>query len=135
MSEYKLKTGKVGEKVVDTYKKIEESFTDSFLEKKDDGENEYTLKTGGMTEKAVGAYKAVEDSVVGGYKKIEEKFIDAFLEEVSDESVPGNNDSVKTNVHVPKNAREASENGLNASRQASESALELSRKTAEKHTH
>ncbi len=44
MSEYKLKTGKIGETVVDTYKKIEESvvggykkiekaFVDTFLEK------------------------------------------------------------------------------------------------------
>lgn len=33
MSEYKLKTGKIGETVVDTYKKIEKAFVDTFLEK------------------------------------------------------------------------------------------------------
>lgn len=47
MSEYRLKTGKIGEKVtstykkientvVDGYKKIEDSFVDTFLEKVED---------------------------------------------------------------------------------------------------
>lgn len=53
MSEYKLKTGKVGEKVVSTYKKIEdtvvngykkieEAFVNKFLEKVDDDSIEKT---------------------------------------------------------------------------------------------
>lgn len=54
MSEYKLKTGKVGEKVVNTYKKIEDT--------------------------VVGGYQKIEDIVVGGYKKIEDSFVDTFLE-------------------------------------------------------
>ena len=33
MSEYKLKKTKVEEKVVDTYKKIEDKFVDKFLDK------------------------------------------------------------------------------------------------------
>lgn len=33
MSEYKLKTGKLGEKVVGAYKKVEDAFVDRFLEK------------------------------------------------------------------------------------------------------
>ena len=89
MSEYKLKPGKLGEKIVDTYKGIEEKFVDTFLE--EDG----SLKTGGMAEKAtsayqkiedavVGGYKKVEDTFVGGYKKVEDAFVDAFLEKVED---------------------------------------------------
>ena len=35
MNEYKLKTGKVGDAVVDAYKKIEEKFVDKFLEKEE----------------------------------------------------------------------------------------------------
>lgn len=85
MSEYKLKTGKLGEKVVDGYKavenavvggykKIEGAFEKRFLN--EDG----TLKTGKMSETAVSAYKKVEDGVVGAYKKVEGAFADAFLE-------------------------------------------------------
>ena len=40
-------------KIVDGYKKVEDS--------------------------VVGGYKKVEDTVVGGYKKIEDKFVDTFL--------------------------------------------------------
>lgn len=52
---YKLKTGKVEEIVVDAYKKLEDG--------------------------VVGGYQAVENAVVGTYKKIEGKFIEKFLEE------------------------------------------------------
>ena len=38
MSEYKLKTGKTAEKVVDAYKKIEDKFVEKFLEKDDSKE-------------------------------------------------------------------------------------------------
>ncbi|MGN1027332.1 MAG: hypothetical protein ACI4P4_13125 [Faecousia sp.] len=87
MCEYKLKPGKIGEKVVDAYKKVENAFSETFLN--EDG----SMKTGGMAEKAasayqkvedtvVGGYKKVEDTVVGGYKKIENAFVDTFLEKV-----------------------------------------------------
>ena len=74
MSEYHLKPGKLGEKVIDAYKGIEEKFVDTFLE--EDG----SLKTGGMADKVTGAYQKVEDTVVGSYKKVENAFVDAFLE-------------------------------------------------------
>ena len=79
MSEYKMKTGKIGEAVVGAYKKIENAFVDTFLN--EDG----SMKTGGMAEKATSAYQKVEDTVVGGYKKVEDAFVDAFLEKVDDE--------------------------------------------------
>ena len=74
MSKYHLKPGKLGQKVIDTYKGIEEKFVDTFLE--EDG----SLRTGGMADKVTGAYQKVEDTVVGGYKKVENAFVDAFLE-------------------------------------------------------
>ena len=58
MSEYKLKTGKVGEKVVNAYKNVENA--------------------------VVGGYKKIEDTVVGGYKKIEDAFVETFLEKVEE---------------------------------------------------
>ena len=89
MSEYKLKTGKLGEKIVGAYKGIENKFTDAFLE--EDG----SLKTGGVAKKVtsayqkiedtvVGGYKKVEDTVVGGYQKVEDAFVDKFLEKPED---------------------------------------------------
>lgn len=78
MSEYKLKTGRLGEKIVNAYKGMEDKFVDTFL--KEDG----SLKTGGMAEKATAAYQKIEDAVVGGYKKVEGAFVDAFLEKVED---------------------------------------------------
>ena len=57
MSEYKLKVGKEGNKVIDNYKKIENG--------------------------VVGGYKKIEDGAVSGYKKIEKKFVGTFLEEVA----------------------------------------------------
>ena len=56
MKKYRLKTGKVEDKVVNAYKKIEDG--------------------------AVKGYQAVEDAVTGAYGKIEEKFVKTFLEEV-----------------------------------------------------
>ena len=81
MAEYQLKTGKVGKKVVDGYKKVEEKFTDIFLEKDENSPSGYTLKTGKTAEKVVGTYQKIEDGVVGTYKKIEDAFVDKFLEE------------------------------------------------------
>lgn len=74
MRGYKLKTGRLEERLVNTYKGIEDRFTDAFLE--EDG----SLKTGGMAEKVTSAYRKVEDAVVGGYRKVEDAFVDAFLE-------------------------------------------------------
>lgn len=90
MSEYQLKTGKIGEKVVDAYEKVEKKFTDAFLN--EDG----SMKTGKVGEAVTGAYqkiedgvvgtyKKVEDGVVGVYKKVEDAFVDTFLEKKEDE--------------------------------------------------
>ena len=59
MAEYKLKNGKVGEVVVNGYKKIENG--------------------------VVGGYKAIEKGVVDGYKKIENGFVERFLERVGED--------------------------------------------------
>lgn len=80
MSEYRLKTGKIGEAAVSAYKNIEEKFVDTFLEKGENVPSGYTLKTGDIAEKATAAYKKIEDSAVGAYKKIENAFVDTFLE-------------------------------------------------------
>lgn len=79
MSEYRLKTGKVGEKVVGAYEKVEKKFVDTFFN--EDG----SMKTGGMAEKATSAYQKIEDGVVGAYKKVEDAFVDTFLEKAEDE--------------------------------------------------
>lgn len=81
MAEYQLKTGKLGKKVVDGYRKVEEKFTDTFLEKDEESPTGYSLKTGKTAEKVTGAYHKIEDGVVGTYKKIENAFVDKFLEE------------------------------------------------------
>ena len=86
MSEYKMKTGKIGEAVIGAYKKIEDSFVDTFLEKDENGEATNGLKTGKIGDAVVDAYKKVEDSVVGGYKKIEDAFVDTFLEKGDNEA-------------------------------------------------
>lgn len=59
MSEYRLKTGKIGEAVVKGYKKTENAF--------------------------VNGYKKIENAVVSRYKKIEDKFIEAYLERGDEE--------------------------------------------------
>lgn len=84
MSEYKLKTGKIGDAVVGAYKKVEDAFVDAFLEKSEDGKSIGGLKTGKAGDAIVGAYKAVEDTVVSGYKKVEDAFVDSFLEKTDD---------------------------------------------------
>ncbi len=80
MSEYKMKPGKLGEKVIDTYKKIEGKFTDAFLN--EDG----SLKTGKAGQAATETYQKIEDAVVGGYRKIEGAFVETFLEKKDDSS-------------------------------------------------
>ncbi len=59
MAEYKLKTGKVGDAVVNGYKKIEKG--------------------------VVEGYNAIEKGVVDGYKKIENSFVERFLERVGED--------------------------------------------------
>ena len=62
MKNYKLKTGKAEEKVVNAYKKIEDG--------------------------VVGGYQAIEDAVVGTYKKVEDMFVEKLLnEEPEDEDM------------------------------------------------
>ena len=102
MSEYQLKPGKLGEKIIGAYKRIEDKFADTFLE--EDG----SLKTGGMSGKAsstyqkiedtvVGSYKKVEDTVVGSYKKVENAFVDAFPEKTEDSDTAPGEASTKEN--------------------------------------
>lgn len=78
MAEYRLKPGKIGEKVVGAYENIEKKFTDAFLN--EDG----SLKTNGVAEKVTDAYQKIEDGVVGTYKKVEDSFVETFLEKVED---------------------------------------------------
>lgn len=85
MSEYKLKTGKLGEKVVGAYKKVEDAFVDAFLEQGGEGEGDLRLKTGKVGKAVVKGYQDVEDAFVGAYKKIEDAFVDRFLEKVEPE--------------------------------------------------
>ena len=82
MSEYKLRTGKLGTKVVGAYKKVEDAFVDTFLEKGEGGDGDLRLKTGKVGEAVVKGYQEVEDTFVGAYKKIEDAFVDRFLEKV-----------------------------------------------------
>ena len=84
MTEYRLKGGKIGEKVVDAYKKVEDAFVETFLDKEEDGS--VKMKTGGVEEKVVGAYKNIEEGVVGAYKKVEGAFVDTFLEKVEEKN-------------------------------------------------
>lgn len=82
MSAYKWKTGKLGEKVVGAYKKVEDAFVDTFLEKSEVGDGDLHLKTGKVGEAVVKGYQEVEDTFVGAYQKIEDAFLDKFLEKV-----------------------------------------------------
>lgn len=88
MSDYKLKTGKIGEAVIGAAKNMEEKFTEKFLEKDEGSPTGYSLKTGGMAEKATAAYQKIEDAVVGGYKKIEDGFVETFLEKEEKKEAP-----------------------------------------------
>ena len=72
MSEYQMKPGKLGEKILNGYQKVEDRFVTTFLD--EDG----SLKTGGMAEKVTAAYQKVEDAVVGGYQKIEGSVVGGY---------------------------------------------------------
>ncbi|MBS5285242.1 MAG: hypothetical protein KHY46_15565 [Clostridiales bacterium] len=74
MSEYRLKPGKVGKKIMNAYQSVEDKFVETFLNE------DASMKTGGMAEKASSAYHKIEDTVIGGYKKVEDAFVDTFLE-------------------------------------------------------
>lgn len=63
---------KIAETVTDGYKKIEDKFTEAFLN--DDG----SLKTGKVGAAVVDGYKKIENGVVDGYKKIETGVVDGF---------------------------------------------------------
>lgn len=85
MSEYKLKKGKIGDTVTAAYKKVEQGFENTFLQKDDSSPSGYTLKTGKVGEAVTMAYKSVEEQVVGGYKKVENAFVNTFLEKAEPE--------------------------------------------------
>ena len=64
--------GKIAQTVAEGYKKIEDKFTETFLE--EDG----SLKTGKTAAAVTEGYKRMEDGVVGGFKKIEESVVGGF---------------------------------------------------------
>jgi len=88
---YRLKPGKIGQKVINTYKKTEQAFTDNFLEQDETSPSGYSLKCGKTAEAVTGVYHKIEDGVVGTYKKIETAFVDRFLEKVDDETDENSN--------------------------------------------
>ena len=63
---------KMGEAVTEGYKKIEDKFTEKFLE--EDG----SLKTGKIGEAVTEGFQKIEDGVVSGYKKIEDGVVEGF---------------------------------------------------------
>lgn len=96
MSTYRLKPGKLGEKVVGAYKKVEDAFVDRFLEADADGTGEFLLKTGKVGEAVVKGYRDVENTFVGAYQKVEDAFVDAFLEKVEPDGKRGTAASPET---------------------------------------
>lgn len=89
MSEYKLKTGKIGKAVVGAYKEVEGAFVEKFLEKDESADGKLHLKPGKIGETVINGYKKTENSVVSGYKKVENAFVDTFLEKTGkDEEKP-----------------------------------------------
>lgn len=63
---------KIAGTVVESYKKIENKFSEKFLE--EDG----SLKTGRIGEAVTEGFRKIEDGVVSGYKKIEEGVVEGF---------------------------------------------------------
>ena len=72
MSKFADMNEKIAETVVEGYKKIEDKFSEKFLD--EDG----SLKTGKVGEAVTEGYKKIEDGVVAGYKKIEEGVVEGF---------------------------------------------------------
>lgn len=81
MKEYKLKQGKIGKCIINSYKNIEKGFIDTCLQKDENGSTGYSIKTGKIANDTIAIYKKIESTVVNTHKKIENKFIKAFLEE------------------------------------------------------
>ena len=63
---------KIAETVTEGYKKIEDKFTETFLN--EDG----SLKTGKIGAAVTEGYKKIADGVVDGYKKIEDGVVEGF---------------------------------------------------------
>ena len=72
MSKFVETNEKIAENVVKGYKKIEDKFTEKFLN--EDG----SLKTGKIGDAVVDGYKKIEEGVVEGYKKIETGVVEGF---------------------------------------------------------
>ena len=72
MSKFVEANEKIAEGVVKGYKKIEDKFTETFLN--EDG----TMKTAKIGDAVVKGYKKIEDGVVEGYKKIETGVVDGY---------------------------------------------------------
>lgn len=96
MSEHKLKTGKLGDKVIGTYRKVKDAFVDRFLEKDPNDPGVLRMKPGKLGKAVMQGYQTIEDTVVGAYKKVEDAFVDTFLEKTdaedareTPEAVPG----------------------------------------------
>ena len=71
---------KIAKTVTESYQKIEDKFSEKFLE--EDG----SLKTGKIGETVTECFQKVEDGVVSGYKKIETGVVEGFSK-VSDKFV------------------------------------------------
>lgn len=71
---------KIVKNVTEGYQKIEDAFTEKFLE--EDG----SLKTGKIGTAVSEGYKKIEEGVVEGYKKMEQGVVDGF-EKVSDKFI------------------------------------------------
>ena len=71
---------KIAQSATQNYRKIEDKFTETFLE--EDG----SLKTGKIGDTVVEGYKKIEAGVVEGYKKIETSVVQGF-QKVSDKFV------------------------------------------------
>lgn len=73
----------IASKVMKTYQKVEDSFTEHFLQKDDLGN--LKLKSSPIEERVVDTYKKIEENVVNQYQKIEVQFVDTFLSGKKDE--------------------------------------------------
>lgn len=82
MSQYTIKPGRLGRRIIKAYKAVENGFVRTFLQP--DG----TLRTGAAGNRVIRAYKRVENAVVNRYKRIETAFVDAFLEKKADPEKP-----------------------------------------------
>lgn len=85
MSQYRIKPGKLGQKLINAYQQTEQKFTERFLQEDENSPSGYTLKTGKVGEKVTQTYQKMENGVVGSYKKIENAFVHAFLVKEDDE--------------------------------------------------